>query len=89
MFSLVALLSLYIGFKNLRKAFYLRPFSHWTSMNWLLLSTGIVLIIVGIACVFQALKDYKEAQYNKAIAEKEESDKRKQEFFYDDEETNE
>lgn len=86
MFSLVALLSLYIGSKNLRKAFYLRPFSQWTSINWLLLLTGIVLIIVGIACIFQALKDYKESQYNKAIVEKEKSDKRKQEFFYDEEE---
>ncbi len=88
MFSLIALLSLYVGSKNLRKAFYLRPFSQWTYINWLLLLTGMILIVLGVICVYQSLKDYKDAQKEKEITQKEESDKRKKEFFYDNEETN-
>jgi len=42
-----------------------------------------VLIIVGILCVLQAMKDYKTMEAEKAEKEKAEKEKRQQQFFYD------
>lgn len=87
MFSLVALMCLYLGTNNIRKAFVLAPFGQWQLINWSLFVTGIVLIPVGLLCIKQAVKDYKEAQRQKAEKEKAEKEKRQQQFFYDEEDS--
>ena len=84
MFSLVALMCLYLGTSNIRKAFA-TPFSRWANINWMLAVTGVFLVLTGIACLLQALKDYREkrdAAYEKQEKEKQQ---KKRQFFYDDE----
>lgn len=86
MFALVALLAFYIGVRNIRKSFFLSPFTQWNFLNWTLFIMGIILIIIGIACTLRAVKDYKTSQTEKEEKEKLEKQKRQEEFFYDDNE---
>ncbi len=58
MFALVSLMSLYLGTSNILSAFRV-PFSEFEAMNWLLLLTGVILIFVGLACMWQAVIDAK------------------------------
>ena len=86
MFALVALMCLYLGGNNIRKAFIIAPFSQWEVINWMLFLMGIVLLLVGLRCIWQANKDYKEAQALKEEKRKAEKEKRKRQFFYDENE---
>ena len=86
MFLLVALMALYLGSNNIRKAFILAPFGQWQGINWMLFIVGILMVLVGIACAWQASKDLKEKQEEKQAREKAERERRKRQFFYDDEE---
>ena len=83
MFSLVAIMCLYLGTGNISKAFR-RPLSQWAASNYMLLVSGVLLILVGIACVWQAVRDYKE-RGEKIRQKKEDEEKaRKRQFFYDE-----
>lgn len=86
MFLLVALMALYLGSNNIRKAFVLAPFGQWQGINWMLFTIGILMVLTGIACAWQANKDLKEKQAEKQAREKAERERRKRQFFYDDEE---
>ncbi|MBQ8604066.1 MAG: hypothetical protein IJ410_04400 [Oscillospiraceae bacterium] len=87
MFALVALLCLYAGGNNIKKAFALAPFSRWEFINWALFGIGVLLLIVGVLCILQANKDLKERAAEAEKQQEAEKKKRQQEFFYDDEET--
>ena len=86
MFALVALLGFYAGTNNIRKAFALAAQTGWGGLPVALLVLGVVLVLVGVRCVWQAMKDYKEKE--KADAEKQaaEKEERQKQFFYDNEE---
>lgn len=83
MFSLVAIMCLYLGTGNISKAFR-RPLSQWAAIHYMLFVSGVLLILVGIACVWQAVRDYKER--GEKIRQKKENEEkaRKRQFFYDD-----
>lgn len=85
MFSLVALMCLYIGVNNIRKAFA-APLSRWNAMNCALAGTGIILLFLAVACIWQANKDYKQAKEKEAEKEREEKEKRRRQYFFDEEE---
>ncbi len=85
MFSLVALMCLYIGVSNIRKAFS-APFSRWSAINWALAGTGVILLLLAAACIWQASKDYKQAKEKEAEKEREEKEKRRRQYFFDEEE---
>ncbi|MBR4035584.1 MAG: hypothetical protein IKJ05_02480 [Oscillospiraceae bacterium] len=84
MFALVALMALYLGVRNIKNAFIIAPFGQWQFINWSLFMVGILMVLAGIACVWQANKDYQAKQAEKEEKEKLESEKRKQQFYYDD-----
>lgn len=84
MFALVALMALYRGVRNIKNAFALAPFGQWQFINWSLFVVGILMVLAGIACVWQANKDYQAKQAEREEKEKLESEKRKQQFYYDD-----
>ena len=84
MFTIVALMALYLGARNIRNAFVLAPFGQWQFINWSLFVVGILMVLAGIACVWQANRDYQAKQAEMAEKEKEEKEKRRQQFFYDD-----
>ncbi len=88
MFALVALLCLYLGGNNIRKAFVMSPFGRWQFINWALFVTGILMLIVGVLCIWQAMKDYKTAEKEAMEKEKAEKEKRQQQFFFDEEYVN-
>ena len=83
MFSLVALMCLYLGTSNISKALR-QPFRQWASIHWMLAISGVLLILVGIACVWQAVKDAKERGEKAKEKEEKEARQRKRQFFYDD-----
>lgn len=85
MFALVALMALYLGGRNIKNAFTLAPFGQWQFINWSLFVVGILMVLAGIACVWQASKDYKAKEAEKRQKELEEKQKRQRQFFYDDE----
>ncbi len=85
MFALVALLCLYRGGNNIRKAFTLAPFGRWELINWALAVTGILMLIVGVLCILQAMKDLKAKEAEIIEKEKAEKEKRQQQFFFDEE----
>lgn len=85
MFALVAVMCLYLGINNIRKAFA-ADFSRWRAINYLLLISGVVLVLVGIACIFQAVKDHKEAGEKEKEKEEKEKQLSREQFFYDEEE---
>ncbi len=85
MFRLVGLMALYLGGNNIRKAFVLAPFGQWQLINWMLFGVGILMLLVGAACVWQASKDYKTKQEELAAKEKAEKQQRQRQFFYDEE----
>lgn len=86
MFTLVALMALYLGARNIKNAFILAPFSQWEFINWSLFVIGILMVLAGIACVWQACKDYKNREEELAEKERLEKEKRQQQFFYDESE---
>ena len=85
MFALVALMALYLGGRNIKNAFILAPFGQWQFINWSLFIVGILMVLAGIACVWQASRDYKAKEEEKQQKELEEKQKRQRQFFYDDE----
>ncbi|MBR5520668.1 MAG: hypothetical protein IKU54_01600 [Oscillospiraceae bacterium] len=88
MFSLVALLCLYMGGNNIRKAFALAPFDQWAFINWALFITGIAMLAAVIPLIMQAMKDLKERNAQIEEKAKEEKKKRQRQFFYDEETEN-
>ena len=46
---------------------------------------GVLMVLAGIACVWQASRDYKAKEAEKQQKELEEKQKRQRQFFYDDE----
>lgn len=84
MFALVALMALYRGVRNIKNAFALAPFGQWQFINWSLFIVGILMVIAGCFCVWQANLDYKAKQAEMEEKEKLEKEKRVQQFFYDD-----
>ncbi len=64
---ILAIMCFYYGTNNIISALKV-PFSSFETINWLLLLTGVLLILVGIACTYQANKEYKEKQKQKAEA---------------------
>ena len=85
MFALVALMELYLGARNIKNAFILAPFGQWQFINWSLFLVGLLMVLSGIACVWQASKDYKAKEAEKAEKERLEKEKRQQQFYFDDE----
>ena len=85
MFALVALMALYLGVRNIKNAFILAPFGQWQFINWSLFVVGLLMVLAGIACVWQASKDYKAKEAEKAEKERLEKEKRQQQFYFDDE----
>jgi len=85
MFALVALLCLYMGGNNIKKAFMLAPFGQWAFINWALFITGVLLLAAVIPCIKQANKELKEKSADIEKQKESEKQKRKQQFFYDDE----
>lgn len=85
MFALVALMALYLGARNIKNAFILAPFGQWQFINWSLFLVGLLMVLAGIACVWQASKDYKAKEAEKAEKERLEKEKRQQQFYFDDE----
>ena len=73
MFALVALMALYLGGRNIKNAFVLAPFGQWQFINWSLFIVGILMVLAGIACIWQAGKDYKAKEAE--MAEKERIEK--------------
>ena len=84
MFALVALLCLYAGINNIKKAFILAPFGQWVFINWALFVTGIAMLAVVIPCIMQATKELKEKRAQLEQKQAEEKKKRQQQFFYDE-----
>ena len=84
MFALVALMALYLGARNIKNAFILAPFGQWQFINWSLFLVGLLMVLAGIACVWQASKDYKAKEAEKAEKERLEKEKRQQQFFFDE-----
>ena len=84
MFALVALMALYLGVRNIKNAFALAPFGQWQFINWSLFAVGILMVVAGIACVWQANKDYQVKQAEQKEKDKLEVEKRRQQFFYDE-----
>lgn len=85
MFLIVGLMALYLGGNNIKKAFALAPFGQWQAISWMLFVVGILMVLVGLACAWQANRDYKARQAELEEKEKAEKERRKQQFFYDDE----
>ena len=85
MFALVALMALYLGARNIKNAFIIAPFGQWQFINWSLFVVGILMVLAGIACVWQASRDYKAKEAEKQQKDLEEKQKRQRQFFYDDE----
>ena len=84
MFALVALMALYLGGRNIKNAFVLAPFGQWQFINWSLFIVGILMVLVGIACIWQAGKDYKTKEAEMAEKERIEKEKRQRQFYYDE-----
>ena len=72
MFALVALMALYLGARNIKNAFIIAPFGQWQFINWSLFVVGILMVLAGIACVWQASRDYKAKEAEKQQKELEE-----------------
>lgn len=89
MFALVALMALYLGARNIKNAFILAPFGQWQFINWSLFLVGLLMVLAGIACVWQASKDYKAKEAEKAEKERLEKEKRQQQFFFDEQDIEE
>ena len=89
MFALVALMALYLGARNIKNAFILAPFGQWQFINWSLFLVGLLMVLAGIACVWQASKDYKTKEAEKAEKERLEKEKRQQQFFFDEQDIEE
>ena len=87
MFALVAIMALYLGVRNIKNAFALAPFGQWRFINWSLFVVGILMVLAGIACVWQASRDYKAKEAERAEKERLEKEKRQRQFFYDESET--
>ena len=84
MFALVALMALYLGGRNIKNAFVLAPFGQWQFINWSLFIVGILMVLAGIACIWQAGKDYKVKEAEMAETERIEKEKRQRQFYYDE-----
>ena len=84
MFALVALMALYLGGRNIKNAFVLAPFGQWQFINWSLFIVGILMVLAGIACIWQAGKDYKTKEAEMAEKERIEKEKRQRQFYYDE-----
>ena len=78
-------MALYLGARNIKNAFILAPFGQWQFINWSLFLVGLLMVLAGIACVWQASKDYKAKEAEKAEKERLEKEKRQQQFYFDDE----
>ena len=89
MFALVALMALYLGARNIKNAFILAPFGQWQVINWSLFVVGILMVLAGIACVWQASRDYKAKEAEKEEKERLEKEKRQQQFFFDEQDIEE
>ena len=89
MFALVALMALYLGARNIKNAFILAPFGQWQFINWSLFLVGLLMVLAGIACVWQASKYYKAKEAEKAEKERLEKEKRQQQFFFDEQDIEE
>ncbi len=64
MSMIIAVLCFYYGTNNIIAAFDV-PFSSFETIHWLLLITGILLILFGIASTYQAVLDFKERENQK------------------------
>ena len=84
MFALVALMALYLGGRNIKNAFVLAPFGQWQFINRSLFIVGILMVLAGIACIWQASKDYKAKEAEMAEKERIEKEKRQRQFYYDE-----
>ena len=84
MFALVALMALYLGVRNIKNAFVIAPFGQWHFINWSLIVVGILMVLAGIACVWQASKDYKAKQAEAEEKEKQEKARRQRQFYFDE-----
>ena len=89
MFALVALMALYLGARNIKNAFILAPFGQWQFINWSLFLVGLLMVLAGIACVWQASKDYKVKEAEREEKERLEKEKRQQQFYFDEVSTEE
>jgi uncharacterized membrane protein YqjE len=87
MFALVALMALYLGARNIKNAFIMAPFGQWQFINWSLFVVGVLMVLAGIACAWQASRDFKNKEAERAEKERLEKEKRQQQFFFDEQET--
>lgn len=86
MFAIVALLCLYLGGNNIRKAFALATFSQWKAINWMLLVTGIAMFCLVPFLLRQAIRDYNLAKEDALAKEKRAEEKKKRQYMLDDSE---
>jgi hypothetical protein len=77
-------MALYLGGRNIKNAFVLAPFGQWQFINWSLFIVGILMVLTGIACIWQAGKDYKAKEAEMAENERIEKEKRQRQFYYDE-----
>ena len=83
MFALVALMALYLGVRNIKNAFAIAPIGQWQFINWSLFLVGLLMVLAGIACVWQASRDYKAKEAEREEKERLEKEKRQQQFYFD------
>lgn len=84
--ALVALLCLYMGGNNVKKAFVLAPFGSWTFINWALLVTGVAMLALVYPLVKKAINDYNAAKEDAyaQLQRQEEAKKRKYQLDNDE-----
>lgn len=83
MFALVALACLYLGTGNIRKAFA-APFQAWQFINWALFITGIILLLLALACIWQANKDFQAARKTAENNLEKQAKQKKSQYYYDE-----
>ncbi len=85
MFALVALMCLYMGGNNIKKAFMLAPFSSWQAINWMLLGTGVAMLLLVVPLVKRGIADYNRAKEDAYERLRLEEEAKKRKYTMDDE----
>lgn len=85
-YGLVALLCLYLGGSNLKKAFILAPFSQWEFINWSLFATGAVMLALVIPLVKSGIADLNKKKREDEERARREAEAKKKKYTLDNEE---